>query len=809
MINQLKIGAVSEVVSPRIRRMREEVLSVKPTICTERARIYTEIYRENEAKPLVVKRALALYETLRRMSIFIGEDELIVGNQSSRLRAAPIFPEYAVSWILNELDEFEKRPGDAFYLSENDKKELKDICSYWHGKTLIEKGYELMSPLLREIHEAGIIRAEGNLTSGDGHIAVNFDKILKLGIIGYRELVREKRRGIRLEKQEDLRKEQFYRAIEIALAGIELFIERYENLARILAENEKKEWRREELRRIGEICRKIKRYPPETFYEALQLTYFIQLILQIESNGHSVSLGRMDQYLYPFYMRDIESGELDIDFAMELLENTWIKLQSINKIRPWSHTRYSAGSPLYQNVTIGGQSAEGMDAVNELSYLILKTVGKMKLTQPNLSVRYHRNIRDDFMEECIRVIEKGFGMPAFNNDEVVIPSLIRLGVEKEDAYNYSAIGCIEVAVPGKWGYRCTGMSFLNLMRVFLATLNNGRDVMSGKSFCRGMGTLESFESFDELMRAWKAQIEFYAWATVAIDTAVDTALEENVPDIVCSAFVDDCIERGKTLKEGGAKYDYISGLQVGIANLANSFAAIKKLVFEENRISKSELMKHLENNFESPEGERVRQLLLNSSPRYGNDDDYVDKLLVEAYGYFIDEIEKYHNTRYGRGPVGGCYFAGTSSISANVPSGAVVPATPDGRKAFTPLAEGCSPSAGTDRNGPTAVFKSIAKLPTGRITGGVLLNQKLSPLAIRSEGDRIKLISLLRTFFDRLKGWHVQYNVVSKETLLDAKKNPEKYRDLVVRVAGYSAFFTTLTPDTQDDIIARTEHTLK
>ncbi|MGQ9617213.1 MAG: glycyl radical protein [Spirochaetota bacterium] len=809
MIKEIKDNIANKSISPRINKLREEVINAKPTVCTERARIYTEVYMKNEAKPLVVRRALALYETLRRMSIFIGEDELIVGNQSSRLRAAPIFPEYAVSWILNELDEFEKRPGDAFYLSENDKKELKDICSYWHGKTLIEKGYELMSPLLREIHEAGIIRAEGNLTSGDGHIAVNFDKILKLGIIGYRELVREKRRGIRLEEQEDLRKEQFYRAVEIALAGIELFIERYENLAGLLFETEKRVWRKEELKRISEICRKIKRYPPETFYEALQLTYFMQLILQIESNGHSVSLGRMDQYLYPFYRRDIESGELDIDFAMELLENTWIKLQSINKIRPWSHTRYSAGSPLYQNVTIGGQTAEGMDAVNELSYLILRSVGNMKLTQPNLSVRYHRNISDDFMEECIRVIEKGFGMPAFNNDEVVIPSLIRLGVEKEDAYNYSAIGCIEVAVPGKWGYRCTGMSFLNLMRVFLATLNNGRDVMSGKSFCRGMGTLESFESFDALMKAWKAQIEFYTWATVAIDTAVDTALEENVPDIVCSAFVDDCIERGKTLKEGGAKYDYISGLQVGIANLANSFAAIKKLVFEENRISKSELMKHLENNFEGPEGERVRQLLLNRVPRYGNDDDYVDKLLVEAYGYFIDEIEKYHNTRYGRGPVGGGYFAGTSSISANVPSGAVVPATPDGRKAFTPLAEGCSPSAGTDRNGPTAVFKSIAKLPTERITGGVLLNQKLSPLAIRSEGDRIKLIYLLRVFFDRLKGWHVQYNVVSKETLLDAKKNPEKYRDLVVRVAGYSAFFTTLSPDTQDDIIARTEHTLR
>ena len=293
---------------------------------------------------------------------------------------------------------------------------------------------------------------------------------------------------------------------------------------------------------------------------------------------------------------------------------------------------------------------------------------------------------------------------------------------------------------------------------------------------------------------------------MAIDTVVDVALEENVPDAICSAFVDDCIERGKTVKEGGAKYDFVSGLQVGIANLGNSLAAIKKLVFEEERISKSQLMENLANDFAGPEGEQVRQLLVNYGPKYGNDDDYVDELLAEAYMCFINELEKHHNTRYGRGPIGGKYYAGTSSISANVPSGAVVPATPDGRKAYTPLAEGASPFSGTDLKGPTAVFKSVAKLPTDRIAGGVLLNQKLSPLAIRNDRDKKKLIALLRTFFDDLKGWHVQYNVVSRETLLAAKENPQEYRDLVVRVAGYSAFFTTLSPDAQDDIIARTEH---
>jgi formate C-acetyltransferase len=310
------------------------------------------------------------------------------------------------------------------------------------------------------------------------------------------------------------------------------------------------------------------------------------------------------------------------------------------------------------------------------------------------------------------------------------------------------------------------------------------------------------------MEAWKEQVKYYAYASIAIDASVDTTLEENVPDILCSAFVDNCIEKGKFIKEGGSKYDFISGLQVGIANLGNSLAAIKKLVFEEKRISKEELVKNLENDFEGLEGEKLRQIILNYAPKFGNDDDYVDLLLREAYMYFIEEMGKYHTTRFGRGPIGCGYFAGTSSISSNVPSGSVVTATPDGRKAFTPLAEGCSPSSGTDLLGPTAVFNSISKLPTDKILGGVLLNQKLAPAVIKEEADKKKLMAMLRTFFDNLKGWHVQYNIVSRETLLAAKKNPEKYRDLIVRVAGYSAFFTNLSPDSQDDIIARTEHTI-
>ena len=795
-------------ITERIAHLREKVLSTKPTVCTERARFYTEVYRDNEEQPVIIKRALALQKTLEKMTIFIDEGELIVGNQSSGHRAAPIFPEYAVDWLPEEMDELDKRSGDAFFITEEHKEELREIASWWKGKVLWDRGRALMTQELRDLQDSAIIKATGNLTSGDAHIAVDFQKILKVGLKGYFEEIELHHKQVDRSNREGVRKDKFYSALAIGLESFQVFIRRYRDMAIYLSKESNDPQRIIELQRIAENCQVIAEEPPRNFYQALQLVYFVQLILQIESNGHSVSLGRLDQYLYPFYQKDMAAGILSESFASEILENTWIKLLSVNKIRPWSHTRFSAGGPLYQNVTIGGQTIEGKDAVNELSFLVLESVGRMKLTQPNLSVRFHKGISEEFMMASMKVIEKGFGMPSFNNDEVVIPELINMGVEKEDAFNYSAIGCIEIAVPGKWGYRCTGMSFLNLMRVFLATLHNGFDSQSGHTFQKGMGNFTDFNSYEELFKAWQHQIHYYTRKTVEIDTAVDTALEEHVPDILCSTFVDSCISRGKTIKEGGSKYDFISGLQVGIANLGNALAAIKKLVYEEGKIGQEELMDALEQNFEGKEGEKIRQLLLNFAPKYGNDDDYVDLLLKDAYMEFINELENYHTTRYNRGPIGCKYYAGTSSISANVPSGAVVPATPDGRKAFTPVAEGSSPSSGTDLLGPTAVFKSVSKLPTDKIMGGVLLNQKLSPAAVEKEADKHKLISIIRTFFAELKGWHVQYNIVSRETLLAAKKDPEKYRDLVVRIAGYSAFFTTLSPDTQDDIIARTEHTL-
>ena len=583
---------------------------------------------------------------------------------------------------------------------------------------------------------------------------------------------------------------------------------RFSQLAKEKALQTQDAKRKAELLEMSRICAKVPYEKAETFHEAIQSVWFIQLILQIESNGHSLSYGRFDQYMYPYYCHDIDAGIISEDQVVELLTNLWIKTLTINKVRSQAHTFSSAGSPLYQNVTIGGQTTDKKDAVNDLSFLVLRSVAQTRLPQPNLTVRYHKNLNPKFMNEAIEVMKLGFGMPAFNNDEIIIPSFIKFGVKEEDAYNYSAIGCVETAVPGKWGYRCTGMSYIKFAKILMITMNDGIDPVSRKRYAQGHGHFTQMQSFDDLLQAWDQTLRELTKMSVIVENVVDLAIESEVPDILCSALTDDCIARGLTLKEGGAVYDYISALQIGIANLADSLAAIKKLVFEEKRFTTEQLWDALIHDWQGEENEKIRELIIEEAPKYGNDEDYVDQLVHDAYEVYIDEIKKYPNTRYGRGPIGGIRYSGTSSISANVGQGKGTMATPDGRKAWSPLAEGCSPSHNMDQHGPTAVLKSVAKLPTEDILGGVLLNQKVNPQTLAKEEDKQKLIMLLRTFFNTLKGYHIQYNVVSRETLLDAQKHPEKHRDLIVRVAGYSAFFNALSKATQDDIIARTEHVI-
>lgn len=804
MENAEHFGRLTE----RMKEFREEVLDEKPYIDAQRAILATLAYKENLNQPRVMVRAKMLEKVLDHMSIYIEDKSLLAGNQATKNRNAPIFPEYTMEFVMNELDQFEKRDGDVFYITEKTKEQLREIAPFWQNNNLRARGEALLPEEVRVFMETGVFGMEGKLNAGDAHLAVNYERILKDGLKGYEKRVKEYKATLDLTDPESIDKYCFYNAVLIVLEAVRNFANRYSVLAKDLAEKELNQERKIELLEISRICSKVPYEPAETFQEAVQSVWFIQLILQIESNGHSLSYGRFDQYMYPYYDRDIKNGTIKESEALELLTCLWIKTLTINKVRSQAHTLSSAGSPMYQNVTIAGQTIDKKDAVNDLSFLVLKSVAQTRLTQPNLTVRYHKNINKHFLDECVEVMRLGFGMPALNNDEIIIPSFMDWQVKEEDAYNYSAIGCVETAVPGKWGYRCTGMSYINFPRMLLCTMNNGVDLTSNKRFTKGYGYFTEMESYEELLKAWDKTIREITRYSVIVENVIDKASERDVPDILCSALTDDCIARGKTIKEGGAVYDFISGLQVGIANMADCLAAIKKLVYEEKKITRQELWNAILDDFSSPENKKIQEMLIREAPKYGNDDDYVDQLIVEAYDSYIEEIEKYPNSRYNRGPIGGIRYAGTSSISANVGQGMSTMATPDGRNAFEPLAEGCSPAHNSDKNGPTAVFKSVSKLRTNKITGGVLLNQKMTPQMLSTEENRQKLELLIKTFFNRLHGYHVQYNIVSKETLIDAQKHPEKHKDLIVRVAGYSAFFNVLSKKTQDDIIGRTEQSL-
>ncbi|HSV31779.1 MAG TPA: formate C-acetyltransferase/glycerol dehydratase family glycyl radical enzyme [Atribacteraceae bacterium] len=794
-------------MTERIRSMREALLDSVPRLCVERARAYTQTYRENEADPPIVRRAKALAKTLETMSIFIYKDELLVGNQASVPRGAPVFPEYSWDWLLEEMDSFQQRPGDVFLIDEESKTILREeVIPYWKGKTLYDRALHLIPPLALEAQKIGVISGRGNVTSGDGHIIVHFPKILQKGLRG---IIADAEWKLALLEPGDpamIKKRSFYEGALIALRGMLCFIERYARLAEQEAKTTVRPHRARELRAIARNLQALTAGPPGDFRQALQLIWFVHLVTQIESNGHSFSLGRLDQQLASFWQRDQEAGTITLEETVELLQNLFVKMFTINKVRPWAHTKFGIGYTTYQNVTIGGQDQGGRDATNELTLSILKAVGGVRLTTPNLSARYHAASFHWYLTECARVIRLGFGMPAMKNDEIIIPALLDKGVPVEDARDYAIVGCVEAAVPGKWGYRNTGMTFLNVLKVLELTLHGGRCPTYQVRLHPNRLPAEC-ETFEEFYQEFSQQLAFYTRCEVMMDAGADTALEEMAPDAFCSALVEDCLARGKSVKEGGAVYDMVSGPFSGLANAANSLAAIRKLVYEDGELSWSDLMTALGENFVGTTGATVRKTILEQVPQYGNDEDYVDQLAGRVMNSYLIELAQYRNTRCGRGPIGGSYCGSTSNISANVPLGMAVGATPDGRKAREPIAEGASPYYGTEKKGPTAVLKSVSTLPTVKMIAQ-LLNLKFTPAALSTDEDLKRLVHLIVAFFRDLKGWHVQFNVVEARTLREAQQNPEKYRDLIVRVAGYSALFIALDPCTQEDIIRRTEHAL-
>jgi pyruvate formate-lyase/glycerol dehydratase family glycyl radical enzyme len=796
----------------KTERLRDSIIGVVPQLCPERARFYTNAWREHEELPVAIRRAMAFKAVLEHQTVFIRPEELVVGNQAGRPVAAPVFPEYGMAWMEKELDTLSERRLDPFLVDEEAKEELIEIGAYWKGKTHYDhvksetlrvlpsdylKGWDPDNGILNDA-----VSNSGRMSTGDGHVIVNFEKILRVGLRGIIEEAQEEMRRAEesITEYESMQKKLFLESVIISQEAAIAYANRYSQCAWNMAKEEKDSSRRKELKTIAQICSRVPEKPAAGFWEALQSYWFVHLILQIESNGHSMSFGRYDQYLFPYYKHDLEEGKITEDQARELIECMFVKANEVKKIKQMSHTRKMHGYPLFQTLTIGGQKRDGTDATNALSYLVLEATKDVRLQEPTTVARIHPRTPTRFLTACCEcVVEHGGGLPGFFNDEIAIPLLMSTGVTLEDARDWAVDGCCEPIIPAKHNPINGGSCHHNLLKMFEMALHNGVNPRNGLVLCPGNGDLSEMDTFSKLVEGFQKQLRFYVKAQPVLDSITSRAHADLNPCPFLSGLLDYRMQIGKDAEEGGPpNYNNTLSICHGTVNVGNALAAVKEVVYDEKRITPSQLFEALEENFESEQGQMIRRMLLDA-PKYGNDIDEVDYLVRDVLNWYVDEITSYAPVR------GGYYCPSPQTLSANAYSGEVISATPDGRKAGEPTADNISPSAGTDVMGATAVMKSVAKLDHARATNGTILNMKLHPTAVRGAERLAKFASLVRSFFD-LQGFQVQFNIVSAETLKKAKKTPERYRTLVVKVAGYSALFVTLDEQLQDQIISRTEH---
>ena len=789
----------------RIAHLQDYMYHRKATLCAERAEIYTEVFKRTEGKPMILRKAEAFRETLSRMTIYIEPESLIVGNQACRNFAAPVFPEYSIDWIIEEMDEFDKRSGDAFHVDEETKERLRKIAPYWYGKTHKDNVLKNLPKINRLAEEQCVLHRGGISMSGDGHIIPNMEFVYKHGFKGMSDIARK-----HLEKDE-LRDDQidYYNAVIIAMDGAMTYCHRFSELAKKDSDECTDEKRKGELLGISVMMQNLAEKPAGNFYEAVETVYLLHLLMMIESNGHSFSFGRFDQFAYPYYKKDLEEGKITKEKALEYITHFFIMSNGLNKIRPWDHTQYSGGYPLYSNLMLGGMKPDGTDGTNDLSYLCLEAMALNGLPEPNLSVRYNENTPHELMKDAARLIRRGFGMPAIFSDDVCIPAMMSLGLPLEVARDYSSMGCVETAIPGRWNHRATGMTYVNFGKILELVMNNGTDPATGIQLVKINGKEGrdiDYKNYDELWAAWERLLEFYSDLAYDCDIVCDSSLKVFDADPFASPTINDSLERGMTLKNGGAEYDFVSSSNIGPSVVGDSLAAVKELVFEDKVLTLKQLRDAMDNNFEGIEGARIRKLC-RKAPKFGNDIDYVDTIVADVYESYLKLLPKYHTERYGKGPKGCGYTMSTSNITSYVPNGFDVGATPDGRLATKPLNEGASPCLGADKNGPIAVINSVSKLPNKRMAGGQLLNMRFSPGSLAGDDNLEKFTAFLETLRNK-NIFHDQFNVVDSETLKKAKAHPEDYPDLMVRVAGYCALFSTLMPEAQDAIIERTEFAL-
>jgi formate C-acetyltransferase len=790
------ISVLEDTSTKRVKELRKRILDTPPSIVPFRDELVLKAYKRFAGEPIPVLRAKVLREILLYMPIGIAKGELIVGNLAcEQPRAAGLFLEFSSHWIPKEIDRFPLRERDRLFVSKHTKEKFLMMVPFWEGRTVYDHAMAMMPPETKEAYQSDVFAIDLHLLSGLGHVALGYDKVIKKGFRGIIREICEREKSLNIANPEDFKRYEYLQALKIVCEAAIGFSKRYALLAKQLAENEKDPLWKADLLKIANICEWVPENPARSFHEALQSFFFCQLITQIESDGTAVSPGRLDYFTYPYYKADFEKGILTPDAAQELLDCVVLKLNEIIKVWNEQDSRFFAGFPISQNLCVGGLNRFGKDATNDVSYMLLQSLANIRLPQPAFSVRLHANSPEEFVDFVGEAVKLGLGMPALYNDESIIPAMMSRGISLEDARQYAIVGCVEPSVHGKDWPRANG-GFFNLAKLLELALNNGVCRLKKKRIGPPTGDPRDFKSFDDLMKAFQLQMDYFLKHLVIINNIIDYAHAELAPLPFISSITDDCIEKCQDVTWGGAHYNTTGPLAVGLANVADSLAAVKKLVFEDRKLGMEELLKAIDCNFEGYE--EIQQVLINHAPKYGNDDDYVDLIARDVARYYCDRLRDFKNA--AGAPFSGAFIP----VSSNVPLGRKVWATPDGRKAFQPLAEGVSPGQGRDKKGPTAVFNSVSKLDHESAPIGILLNQKINPDVLKGKEGTQKLTSLVKTFFQK-KGQHVQFNVVSSELLRKAQQNPEMFPNLIVRVAGYSAFFNDLDKAVQDDIISRTE----
>ena len=827
--------------SPRIQKLVDALYEHMPVIESARAKLITESYKETEGEPIITRRAKAFAHILHNIPIIIRDNELIVGSSTIAPRGCQTFPEFSYEWLEAELDTVATRTADPFEIAEETKAELKEADKYWKGKTTSELATSYMAPEAIKAIEHNIFTPGNYFYNGVGHVTVKYWEVLEIGFEGIMEKAQKELDGCSVGDGNYARKSHFLEAVILSCKAVIDYAGRYAKLAQEMAAQTSDPVRKQELLVIAENCSRVPAKGAQNFYEACQSFWFVQQLLQMESSGHSISPGRFDQYMYPYYKKDMEAGTITREFAQELMDCIWVKLNDLNKCRDAASAEGFAGYSLFQNLIAGGQNKEGEDVTNDLSVMCIQASMHVHLPAPSLSVRVWNGSPHEFLIKAAELTRTGIGLPAYYNDEVIIPALQNRGLSLEDAREYNIIGCVEPQKAGKTeGWH--DAAFFNMCRPLELVFSNGMD--KGEMVGIPTGDVTQMKTFDEFFDAYKKQMEYCISLLVNADNAIDVAHAERCPLPFLSSMIDDCLKEGKSVQEGGAVYNFTGPQGFGIANMADGLFAIRKLVYEDKKVSMKELKEALAWNYDkgldaqsagdmtemimkamqkagrnvdasTAEGllktfmgmkpgeqktQRFKEIhdMIDEVPKFGNDIPEVDYFAREVAYTYSKPLQKYNNPR------GGKFQAGLYPVSANVPLGGQTGATPDGRYAHTPVADGVSPSAGKDVKGPTAAATSVSRLDHFIVSNGTLFNQKFHPSALSGREGLEKFVALIRGYFDQ-KGMHMQFNVVDRQTLLDAQEHPEKYKHLVVRVAGYSALFTTLSRSLQDDIIRRTE----